>query len=236
MTPTSPLICAIDRADPDGALDLARSLLGEVGGLKLGLEFVGANGPQGVRRMVDLGLPVFLDLKFHDIPNTVAGAVRAAGALGVRMLTLHAAGGEAMLRAAIDAADGCDPRPWLLGVTVLTSLNDEDLVATGVRGGAQEQVLRLADLALRAGCDGLVCSPLEVAVLRERFGREMRLVVPGVRPTATALADQKRTLGPAGAIAAGADYLVIGRPITQAPDPRAAARAIAGEIENARAA
>jgi len=236
MNSTSPIICAVDRADPEEALDLARSLVGAVGGLKLGLEFFGANGPQGVRRMVDLGPPVFLDLKFHDIPNTVAGAVRAVGALGVRMLTVHAAGGAAMLRAAIEAAEEFERRPWLLGVTVLTSLGDEDLEATGVRGDAREQVLRLADLALRAGCDGLVCSPQEIAVLRERFGREVRLVVPGVRPAGSPLADQKRTFGPADAIAAGADHLVIGRPITQAPDPRLAARAIAGEIEDAKAA
>jgi len=236
MRSTSPVFCAIDRADLNGALATSRALEDVVGGLKLGLEFTTANGPAGVRAIVALGLPVFLDLKFHDIPNTVAGAVRAAAALDVAMLTLHAAGGRAMLRAAVDTVAGHERRPQLLGVTVLTSLADDDLADMGVPGGALDQALRLADLALGAGCDGLVCSPLEIAPLRARFGRAVPLVVPGVRPAASARADQKRTLGPAEAIAAGADILVIGRPVTAASDPRAAALAIDTEIRTARAA
>ncbi len=236
MIEPSPVLCAIDRPDLDGALDLGRSLEGLVGGFKVGPEFVTTNGPDGVRRVVGQGLPVFLDLKFHDIPNTVAGAVRAATSLGVAMLTLHVAGGAAMLRAAVEAAHLAEPCPKLLGVTVLTSLDDADLAAQGVPHKVTDQVLRLAELAWSSGLDGVICSPREVALLRQRFGREFKLVVPGIRPKAFGRGDQKRTLGPAEAIAAGADLLVIGRPITEAPDPRAAAAAIAAEIQALRAA
>jgi orotidine-5'-phosphate decarboxylase len=236
MTSPSPIFCALDRPDLAGALALGRSLRGAVGGLKVGLEFVTANGPEGVRRVVALGLPVFLDVKLHDIPNTVGGAVRAAGALGVTMLTLHAAGGAAMLRAALAASEEGERPPLLLGVTVLTSLDEADLKATGVSGSALDQVLRLADLAVSCGLRGLVCAPQEIAALRARFGHEVTLVVPGIRPAASMAADQKRTLTPAEAIAAGADLLVVGRPITAAPDPRAAALAIAAEITAAQAA
>jgi orotidine-5'-phosphate decarboxylase len=235
MTTSSPVFCAIDRPDLDGALGLCRSLAGAVGGLKLGLEFVGANGPDGVRRLGEIGLPIFLDLKLHDIPNTVAGAVRSASRLGTAMLTVHAAGGATMLRAARDAARESAKRPAILGVTVLTSLGEDDLRATGVRDGTEQQVLRLADLALEAGCDGLVCSPREIAPLRERFGPDALLVVPGIRP-GREVHDQKRTLGPGEAVALGASHLVVGRPITAAADPRAAALAIDAEIRRARAA
>jgi len=236
MTSRSPIFCAIDRPDLEGALELARALRDVVGGLKLGLEFVTANGPDGVRAIVRLGLPVFLDVKFHDIPNTVAGAVRAAGSLGVAMLTLHVAGGPAMLYAAVEAAHLKEPCPELLGVTVLTSMDDADLAAVGVADKVTGQVLRLAELAWNSGLDGVICSPHEVVLLRERFGREFKLVVPGIRPADISARDQKRTMVPAEAIAAGADLLVIGRPITAAPDPRAAAIAIAAEISAARAA
>ena len=236
MTEPSRVFCALDRPDLVGALGLGRSLLGVVGGLKVGLEFTTANGPDGVRQIVALGLPVFLDAKFHDIPNTVAGAVRAAASLGVAMLTLHVAGGPAMLRAAVEAAHLQEPRPELLGVTVLTSMDDADLAALGVPHKVADQVLRLAELAWSSGLDGVICSPHEVMLLRQCFGREFKLVVPGIRPQAFARGDQKRTLGPADAIAAGADLLVIGRPITAAPDPRAAAAAIDAEIQALRAA
>jgi len=236
MTETTPVFCAIDRPDLEGALALCRTLEGVVGGFKLGLEFVTANGPQGVRQVVALGRPVFLDVKFHDIPNTVAGAVRAASSLGVAMLNLHVAGGPAMLRAAVEAARLREPCPKLLGVTVLTSIDDADLAAVGVPHKVTDQVLRLAELAWDSGLDGVICSPREILPLRARFGREFKLVVPGVRPDGRGTGDQKRTLGPAQAIAAGADWLVIGRPITEAPDPRAAAAAIAAEIHAARAA
>jgi orotidine-5'-phosphate decarboxylase len=236
MTMRPPVFCAIDRPDLAGALEFCRTLADVVGGFKLGLEFTTANGPAGVRAVVALGLPVFLDLKFHDIPNTVAGAVRAAGGLGVAMLNLHVAGGPAMLRAAVEAAQGCAPRPALLGVTVLTSVDDADLATIGVPRSAGDQVLRLAALAQSCGLDGVVCSPREIAALRSRCGPNFKLVVPGIRPVGSSLGDQKRTLGPAAAVAAGADWVVIGRPITGAPDPRAAAAAIGAEIAAARAA
>ncbi len=237
MTQTSPVFCAIDRPDLDGALSLGRTLAGSVGGLKVGLEFITANGPAGVRQIVDLGLPVFLDVKFHDIPNTVKGAVRAAGDLGVAMMTLHLSGGEAMLEAAVEAVSTIDgPRPWLLGVSVLTSMDDDDLQAIGVRDKAREQVIRLAELAQDAGFDGLICSPKEISSLKQRFGGGLKFVVPGIRPKGSATADQKRTLTPAEAMTAGADYLVIGRPITEAADPKAAALAIKADIDAAREA
>jgi orotidine-5'-phosphate decarboxylase len=235
MTSSSPVFCAIDRPDLDGALALGRSLVGAVGGLKVGLEFVTANGPDGVRRIVDLGLPVFLDVKFHDIPNTVAGAVREAARLGVAMLTLHVSGGAAMLRAAVDSAHAAEPCPKLLGVTVLTSIDDADLAAQGLLDKTADHGLRLGEIAWNAGVDGLVCAPREVTMLRERFAQTL-LVVPGIRPTGSPRSEQKRTLDPAEAVALGADILVIGRPITDAPDPRAAALAIAAEIDAVRAA
>lgn len=233
---TSPVFCAIDRPDLDGALALGRSLIGAVGGLKVGLEFVTANGPDGVRRIVDLGLPVFLDIKLHDIPNTVAGAVRAAARFGVAMLTVHISGGPAMLRAAVESAREAAPCPQLLGVTVLTSMDHADLAAIGVNDTVADQVLRLSELAWSAGLDGLVCAPPEIPLLRERFEDKVKIVVPGIRPAGGATADQKRTLAPAEAIAQGADVLVIGRPITEAADPRAAALAIAVELDAVRAA
>jgi len=238
MTTTSPVFCAIDRADLSGALLLGRSLSDQaVGGLKLGLEFVTANGPSGVRSVVDLGFPVFLDLKFHDIPNTVAGAVKVAAELGVTMLTLHLQGGPAMLWAAADAIKDLGPkRPLLLGVSVLTSMDDKDLTAVGVEGSTETQVLRLAGLAKKTGMDGMICSPREISPLRQAFGDDLKLVVPGIRPAGSAAGDQKRTLTPGEAIKAGADYLVIGRPITAAGSPRAAALAIHNEIETARLA
>lgn len=238
MTTTSPVFCAIDRADLSGALLLARSLSRQpIGGLKLGLEFVTANGPSGVRSIVGLGLPVFLDLKFHDIPNTVVGAVKVAANLGVSMMTLHLQGGPAMLWAATDAVKDMGPeRPLLLGVSVLTSMDDKDLTAVGVRGSTEEQVLRLAGLAKKTGMDGMICSPREIGPLRAAFGDSLKLVVPGIRPAGSAAGDQKRTLTPGEAIRAGADYLVIGRPITAAGCPRAAARAINDEIDAARLA
>jgi orotidine-5'-phosphate decarboxylase len=236
MLYTPPVFCAVDTPDAEGALALGRGLAGAVGGLKLGLEFTTANGPQGVRRLAALGLPLFLDLKLHDIPNTVAGAVRAAATLGGAMLTVHASGGRAMLRAAADAARAAEAPPRILAVTVLTSLSDGDLAEMGIAEPALDHALRLADLALASGCDGIVCSPLEVAAMRARFGREVLLVVPGVRPAGSSAGDQRRILAPAEAIAAGADLLVIGRPVTAAPDPAAAAHAIAAEIASARAA
>ncbi len=185
-------------------------------------------------RAAAAGLPVFLDLKFHDIPNTVADAVRAALSLAPVMLTVHASGGAAMMRAAADAAEEAGAnRPLVLGVTVLTSLGAEDLAATGLAGPVPDQVMRLARLAQASGLDGVVCSAREVAALRAECGAAFTLVVPGIRPAGAAAGDQKRTATPAEAVAAGADYLVIGRPVTGADDAAQAARAIIDEIEAA---
>ena len=227
------LIAALDTSDPARAAAWAGAVAPHVGMLKLGLEFFLANGAPGVHAIAAAapGLPVFLDLKLHDIPATVAGAVRAVLPLAPRLLTLHAAGGAAMIARARDAAEaGGKDRPLLLAVTVLTSLDDAALAATGVSGGAAAQVLRLARLALAAGADGLVCSPLEVALLRAELGPGPKLVVPGIRASGAALGDQARTLSPEQAVAAGADWIVVGRPITAAPDPAAAAAAIAAAI------
>lgn len=225
------LIVALDTAEVEPAAALARALRGSVGLVKVGLELFVAAGPAGVVRIAEAELPVFLDLKLHDIPNTVAGAVRSATRLGAAMLTLHAAGGAAMIAAAREAAEtAAGPRPLLLAVTVLTSLEGPDLDAIGLSGPAEAAVLRLARLALAAGADGLVCSPREVAALRAEFGPAPVLVVPGIRPEGSPADDQRRTMTPAAAVSAGADWLVIGRPITRAPDPLAACRAIATSL------
>jgi orotidine-5'-phosphate decarboxylase len=227
--PRPRLIAALDTTDIARARAWATALAPHCGLLKLGLEFFAANGPEGVRT-VATG-PFFLDLKLHDIPNTVAGAVRAALKLRPAMLTLHAAGGAAMIAAAREAAEAAGAaRPTLLAVTVLTSLDAAALQAVGVADSPREQVLRLARLALTAGADGLVCSAHEVGMLRGALGAEPVLVVPGVRPAGSAVGDQARVATPAAAIRAGADWVVVGRPITQAPDPAVAAAAIAAEI------
>jgi len=222
------LIAAIDTADPERAAAMVRAVAPHCGLVKFGLEFFTANGPAGLAAAQDA--PVFLDLKFHDIPNTVAGAVRAILPLGVKMLTIHAGGGPAMVAAAVQAAASSETSPKILAVTVLTSLDAETLAATGVAGGATQQVLRLAHFALEAGADGLVCSAHEIAVLRDAFGPKPLLVVPGIRPAGAAAGDQARVMTPEQAIAAGADHIVVGRPIFDAADPEAAAAAIAGAI------
>ncbi len=221
----------MDTVDLNRALVLGRGLKGLVGGVKLGKEFFTALGPDGVRAVGELGLPVFLDLKFHDIPATVAGAVRAALALKPFMLNVHASGGEKMMRAAVDAAGDGPEKPLVVAVTVLTSLGDEDLAATGVDGDTASQVLRLAQLAKRSGLDGVVCSAHEAEALRAALGNDFKLVVPGIRPDWAATDDQKRITTPSEAVAKGADYLVIGRPITAADDPADAARRFAAELD-----
>ncbi len=223
------LIAALDTQDISQAQRWAEAVAPRCAMIKLGLEFFLANGPAGVQALG--AWPVFLDLKLHDIPNTVAGAVRAVLPLRPRLLTLHAAGGVAMLGAARAAAEamGAD-RPALLAVTVLTSLDAAALTATGIADAPRDQVLRLARLALAAGADGLVCAPTEVAMLRAALGPAPLLVVPGIRPAGSAADDQARTMTAREAAASGADYLVVGRPITQAPDPAAAAAAMAAEI------
>lgn len=223
------LIVALDTQDPDRARAWARAAAPHAGLFKIGLEFFLANGAAGYRAIE--GRPIFLDLKLHDIPNTVAGGLRAVLPLMPRMVTVHAGGGAAMVQAAREAAEQAGAnRPMILAVTVLTSLNDQDLSAMGVSGSAAEQVLRLAHLAVSAGADGLVCSPLEVALLRSALGGQTKLVVPGIRPPGTEAADQARVMTPQQAIAAGADWIVVGRPITGAADPGAAASAIAVSI------
>jgi len=224
--------CALDTAELDSAARLAGKLDGAVGGLKLGLEFFSACGPEGVARMAAAGLPIFLDLKLHDIPNTVAKAVRALLPLKPAILTVHAAGGPAMLRAAAEAAkEAGEHAPRVVGVTVLTSLDDGDLKRMGWAGGAAASVETLAEVAREAGLDGIVCSPRETAAMRARHGDDFFLVVPGIRPDWAAAGDQKRVTTPAEAAAAGADVLVIGRPITAADDPAAAAARIADELQ-----
>lgn len=230
MSNPNPVFCALDTTDVDRAASLAQSLKDHVGGLKIGKEFFTAHGPAGVRRVVPEGTPLFLDLKFHDIPNTVAGAVRAATALSPAILNVHAAGGRAMMEAARTAAQESETPPWVLAVTVLTSLDASDLADIGVHGSPADQVVRLATLAQRAGLDGVVCAAQEIAALRRECGPDFKLVVPGIRPANSATGDQKRTMTPAEAAGLGADVLVIGRPITNAPDPAAAAQAIAAEL------
>lgn len=226
----NPIFCALDTTDADAALRLAGALKGVVGGIKLGLEFFVANGPEGVRQ-VAAGQPLFLDLKLHDIPNTVAGAVRAIVPLGVTMTTIHASGGAAMMKAAADAAAEAGPsRPSLLGVTILTSLDQESLPSIGFDGPVSDAVKRLAALAQQSELDGAVCSPHEVASLRAQCGPKFKLVVPGIRPAGAAADDQRRVMTPKEALAAGADVLVIGRPITGAANPATAARAIVAEL------
>jgi orotidine-5'-phosphate decarboxylase len=234
MSGRNPILCAIDTPDAGAARRLADAVGTFVGGIKLGLEFFTANGPEAVR-LVAGAAPLFLDLKLHDIPNTVAGAVRAVAPLEPALLTIHCAGGAAMMKAAAAAADaaasGGKRRMKIIGVTVLTSLNDDDLLSVGQTGPALDQGRRLAGLARQAGLDGVVCSPHEVAALRRDCGQGFLLVVPGIRPADAARQDdQKRVMTPREALDAGADHLVIGRPITAAPDAAATCRAILAEI------
>lgn len=232
---TARLFCAIDTVNLALARYMAGQLIGPVDGIKLGLEFFAAHGPEGVRAVLaeargpsDRPVPFFLDLKLHDIPNTVAGGVRGVLPLAPEILTIHASGGPAMMRAATEAAAGTGTR--VVAVTVLTSLGDEDLEAVGQHGPASEQVGRLADLALASGLAGIVCSAHEAAAMRKRLGPDALLVVPGIRPSWSDTNDQKRFVGPAEAVRLGADVLVVGRPITEAGDPVAAAQRIKDEM------
>jgi orotidine-5'-phosphate decarboxylase len=228
--PRRRLILALDVPGENEALRLADSLRPELAWVKVGLQLFTACGPDVVRRLVSLGLRVFLDLKLHDIPNTVAGAVRSAARLGVSMLSVHASGGTGMLRAAVEAAREGVTSPAIIAVTLLTSLGQTDIDDLGFSGRPRDMVLRLAALGLRAGVDGLVTSPREVALLRAAHGNDPLLVTPGVRPSGSAADDQARIAAPGQAVQDGADYLVIGRPITRDPDPAAAADRIAEEL------
>ena len=232
------LLIALDVESGQRALSLADALAGAAGGFKIGNRLFTAEGPSIVRALADRGRRVFLDLKYHDIPNTVATAVAEATALGVWMVNVHASGGSRMMRAAADAARdaaarrGSEP-PLVIGVTVLTSLNADALAETGVAASVLDHVVRLARLAQGAGLDGVVASPLETAIIRRECGPEFRIVTPGIRgggAVSRAGDDQERTMSAGEAVEAGASYVVVGRPIIGAPDPRAAAERIADEI------
>ncbi|MES2001371.1 MAG: orotidine-5'-phosphate decarboxylase [Pseudomonadota bacterium] len=223
----NPLFVAIDTPELERALAIAQAVKDDVGGFKLGLEFFAANGPEGVREVAALGLPIFLDLKLHDIPNTVARAVATLATLEPALMTVHAAGGKAMLKAAKAAAPA---GTRIVAVTVLTSLDGDDLSAAGVSGSPADQVARLARLAKSAGLDGIVCSGAEVASVREHWPDGF-FVVPGVRPEGGDSGDQKRVVTPAKALGDGASILVIGRPITAADNPASAASAIANSLK-----
>ncbi len=232
--PVDRLIVALDFASADGAMDLVDQLQGACRWFKVGMELYYAAGNQILDRLRARGFEVFLDLKLHDIPNTVAGAVRSVASSGASLLTVHAAGGERMMRAAAQAAT-CPDAPRLLAITVLTSMDAEELGAVGVGGEVETQVLRLARLARTAGIDALVCSAEEAGAVREAMGPDALLVVPGIRPTAAGVNsdDQSRVATAADAIARGASMLVVGRPITRAPDPARAAAEILAEIRSA---
>ena len=223
------IVVAVDTPDVGRAEALAKSCRAAAA-VKLGLEFFTAQGPAGVRRVREAGAPLFLDLKLHDIPNTVVGSVRALRPLAPAMLTVHASGGRAMLEAAQAAAQTYEEPPALLGVTTLTSLDSDDTAAIGVRGSTSDQVVRLARLAQASGLAGIVCAPTEAARVRRETGPGFLIVTPGIRPASSAAQDQKRVATPTEAAAAGADLLVIGRPVTGSEDPAKALEAIAAEL------
>ena len=224
------LIVALDVPGATEARQIVQAIGEAATTYKIGKQLFTAEGPQVVRDLVSSGRKVFLDLKYHDIPNTVAGAVRSAAELGVSMMTVHASGGSKMLRAAAEAASQSSAKPMVLAVTVLTSLSDADLQELGIAGNVLSQVLRLGALARTAGCGGLVASAQEARELRKALGDGFAIVTPGVRPAGASAGDQARVVTPKEAIAAGATYLVVGRPILEAPDPAKAAQQIALEI------
>ena len=225
------LILVLDAPAPRDVAPALKRLAGTVKWVKVGLEMFTACGPDCVHEVAGLGFNVFLDLKLHDIPNTVAKAVESASRLPIQMLTLHTGGGREMMAWAVKAQQQSAPGLRLLGVTVLTSMSGQELNETGVAGTAEEQVVRLGRLAVDAGLRGLVCSPLELAPLRTVLPAEVALVTPGIRPRDAKADDQTRVMTPAEAARAGASYIVVGRPIFKAPDPVAAARAILAELE-----
>jgi orotidine-5'-phosphate decarboxylase len=231
MTPRDRLIVALDVPDAAAARAMVDRLAGEVGMFKVGSQVFTAAGPDFVRELIARGEKVFLDLKFHDIPNTVAGAVNAAAGLGVTLVDVHALGGKDMMEAAVGALPAMGIR--LLAITVLTSHNEQTLASLGVGGSVADSVRRLAALAKEAGADGVVASPNEVALVREVCGPDFLIVTPGIRSAGAARGDQARTASPAAARAAGADYIVVGRPILEAADPAAAAAAIVRELSTA---
>jgi orotidine-5'-phosphate decarboxylase len=224
------LILVLDAQSPREVIPALRQLQGTVRWVKIGLEMYTACGPDAVREIADLGFHVFLDLKLHDIPNTVAKAVESAAKLPIRMLTLHTCGGREMMQWAVKAQQQHKPDLLLLGVTVLTSMSAPGLAETGVSATPEDQVVRLGKLAADSGLHGLVCSPLEIVPLRRVLPAEVALVTPGIRPRDAKADDQTRVMTPADAARAGANYLVVGRPIFKAPDPVAAAKSILAEL------
>jgi len=224
------LIVALDVSSSAAARQIVTAVGDSAHIYKVGKQLFTAEGPSVVRDLIATGHKVFLDLKFHDIPNTVSSAVAEAAKLGVTMLTVHGSGGGKMLRAAVEAASGADIPPMILAVTVLTSMQDSDLPGIGVRGTVVDQTLRLATLAITDGCDGIIASAHEIRAIRSELGNDFAIVTPGVRPPGSARGDQARVVTPAEAIAAGATYIVVGRPITAAPDPASAARDILEQI------
>jgi orotidine-5'-phosphate decarboxylase len=223
------LIVALDVNTTDEAGQIVTAIGDSVEWYKIGKQLFTQAGPEAVRQLKKRGKKIFLDLKFHDIPNTVAQAVRAAADIGADMTNIHASGGQAMLEAA--AAAAAERNTLLIAVTVLTSMNQEALSGIGIAATPEEQVVRLATLAQAAGVPGVVCSAHEIQALRTACGPDFKLVVPGIRPAGSDHGDQKRVMTPAQAAAAGADYIVVGRPITQAPDPAAAAKAVLQELQ-----
>ena len=227
----NPLFLALDISDIDTAASIAKKLKPHIGGVKIGMEFFYNFGARGYERIRETGLPIFLDLKLHDIPATVSAAVRTLARLSPAMLTIHASGGIEMMRAALSAAKEADAPPRIVAVGMLTSLEDADLKREGIPQTAEIRTRHLADNAIEAGINTLVCSPREITPLRERFGGDVSLVTPGIRPEGAKADDQKRTMTPEEAYRLGADILVIGRPILHAGNPEAAARAISESLQ-----
>lgn len=225
--PYNPTLVALDTPDLERALKLAKSLASRVGGMKIGMEFFNANGPQGVQQIIDLGMPVFIDLKLSDIPNTVAAGIRSLLPLQPFMLNIHVLGGRAMMQAAVAAINEAEglgyTRPMLIGVTIVTSMEDQDMIEMGMMRSATDQVIHLAKLAQDCGLDGVVCSSHEIAAIKQACGTEFKTIVPGIRPKGFSAHDQKRVMTPSDAIKQGADYLVIGRSITQSTKPETTA-------------
>jgi orotidine-5'-phosphate decarboxylase len=232
MNPSDRLIVALDRSDRSEILELVDELSGLAGLFKIGLQAFVSNGPSLVREISERGERVFLDLKLHDIPNTVRKSVEEAARLGAAMLTIHASGGEEMIRAASDGARSSGGSLIILGVTVLTSLDGKALEDVGIRDGAENAVTRLAQLAMRGGAAGVVASPREIAAIRRACGEGLKIITPGIRAAGEATGDQSRTLSAREAIEAGADYIVVGRPILDAPDRREAAASLIASISS----
>lgn len=230
MTETSPIIVALDFPSADSATHLVEQLVPGRCRLKVGKELFTRSGPQFVESLIARGFDVFLDLKYHDIPNTVAKACAAAADLGVWMVNVHTLGGRKMMEAAREAVDNASHQPLLIGVTILTSMGETDIAEVGLSGNPADNVSRLAQLAYDSGLNGVVCSPLEVSMLHQQIGSDFNLVTPGIRPAGSQKGDQTRVMTPAEAVEKGASYLVIGRPITAAGEPMAALEAIEREL------